>query len=103
MKFANLVLEKPAEQIHEHANLFLRSIPILHGKSVGGEELDPVFEGGGKNLPDFFNTAPMPFIARQTVPLCPPSIPIHDDGNMDGWFVEPRIFAFVHRWFLFGV
>src|SRR5713101_7784080 len=79
-----LVPQRSHEQPHEHRNLLLRPLPIFGRERVEGKILNPELTTTFHRIANRFDAFIVTCDAGERSFLCPASIPIHNDGDMDG-------------------
>ena len=68
--------------MHQKIDLGLRPLPVFARQAVERELLDPEPSTLLGRAAHAGHAAAMAFDARQTLPLRPPPVAIHDDGNV---------------------
>jgi hypothetical protein len=82
VQFPQFSIDDVLEDTHQTAHLFDRPPPVLSGKGVKGEVLDPELNTRLDQTPEILGPCPVASQARQTARNGPSTIPIHNDGDM---------------------
>jgi hypothetical protein len=81
-------LEIHAQEAPQHVDFGPRPFPVLNGKRVQCQCLDPQAAAGLDGVLDYVDTGFVSRGARQTTLPCPAAVAIHDDGDVRGQAVR---------------
>ncbi len=72
------------EEGHECLDLEKRALPVLDGEGIERQHLDAKARRSLDGLPHRLHSCTVARHSWQQSALCPPTIPIHDHGDMTG-------------------
>src|SRR5439155_4943331 len=96
---SNIVLEQraelktqiPLEKRHQRVDLRSRALPVLDGKRVERQHVDPQARGGLDDVAHRIDAGAVAFDARQMPLRGPPAVAVHDDCDVRGELLEVHL------------
>jgi len=82
MQVIEIVPDKAFKQTHEVGDFFDGPVPVLHGKAVHRQIVEPEVDRRAHGFAKRFLLPPVTFDPRQPPPCGPASVAIHDHADM---------------------